>query len=167
MCRYGHVNNSTYSLISDSIVNTYLIRHCGLEPYQNLEERHVHSHETSDSPPTSSRYVMGFAVASAATYFEPTSFPSLLKVRIRVIYLGRSSVRYEVGIFEAKGDDENSEHGKSDEGNKAAVVCQLVHVFVDRTTRRPVKSMPEQLRAGLKKLKVDGHYVDGTKSSML
>ena len=52
--------------------------------------------------------------------------------------IGRSSVRYEVGIFRA--------------GEKsAAAQGHFVHVFVDRTTRRPV-DLPERMRAALTKL---------------
>lgn len=30
--RYAHMNNSIYNFLYDSVVNTYLIQHCGLRP---------------------------------------------------------------------------------------------------------------------------------------
>ena len=58
--------------------------------------------------------------------------------RQRVGKLGRSSVRYEIGLFGEKGDD-------------AAATGWFVHVFVDRETRRPVE-LPERMRAALERL---------------
>jgi acyl-CoA thioester hydrolase len=61
-----------------------------------------------------------------------------LDAALRVGRLGRSSARYEIAIF-AKGEDE------------AAAEGWFVHVFVDRTTRRPVE-IPPPLRAALTRL---------------
>lgn len=57
---------------------------------------------------------------------------------IRVAHLGRSSVRYELGLF-------------ADEAPLAAAVGQFVHVYVDRATRRPVP-LPPPLLAALRPL---------------
>jgi len=54
---------------------------------------------------------------------------------LRVAHLGRSSVRWEVGLFR------NDEDVASAEGF-------FVHVWVDRATRRPV-AVPDGLRAAL------------------
>ena len=62
----------------------------------------------------------------------------MLDAGLRVARLGRSSVRYEIGIFRA-GHDE------------AAAQGHFVHVFVERPTRRPV-DLPERMRAALIKL---------------
>jgi len=100
---YDHMNNSVYnflyvspslsllwiSLITrnsyDSIINTYLIEHCGLQP------------------PTSPQY--GMVVHSHNDYFGPISFPAVAELALRVNHLGKSSVRYEIALF-AKGVDE-------------------------------------------------------------
>jgi acyl-CoA thioester hydrolase len=55
---------------------------------------------------------------------------------LRVAHLGRSSVRYEIGIFKNEED-------------KACADGHFVHVFVDRTTQRPV---PDGIRAALQRL---------------
>jgi acyl-CoA thioester hydrolase len=57
---------------------------------------------------------------------------------LRVGHLGRSSVRYEIGLF-GEGADQPAATG------------WFVHVFVDRATRRPAE-MPPRLRAALEAL---------------
>jgi acyl-CoA thioester hydrolase len=118
--QYAHVNNSVYYLLFDSVVNAYLIAHCGLDP------------------PTSPH--IGLVVHSHCDYFAPVEFPALVHLCLRVNKLGRSSVTYEIGVFEADRDAPNA-------------VGEFVHVFVDRNTRRPEPTgMPAALHAGLAKL---------------
>jgi acyl-CoA thioester hydrolase len=71
--------------------------------------------------------------------------------KLRVVKLGKSSVTYQVGIFEVSVDSAS----KSTQGKKAAVVTQSTHVFVDRVSRRPVKVLPDSIRNGLEKLKIE------------
>jgi acyl-CoA thioester hydrolase len=52
-----------------------------------------------------------------------------------VAHLGRSSVRYEIGLF-------------ADDAPLSAAVGSFVHVYVDRASRRPVP-VPDTLRAAL------------------
>jgi acyl-CoA thioester hydrolase len=59
-------------------------------------------------------------------------------VGIRVAKIGRSSVRYEVGVF--RNDDD-----------VAAAEGYFVHVFVDRATQRPAP-VPEASRAALERI---------------
>ena len=57
---------------------------------------------------------------------------------MRVAHLGKSSVRYEVGLFA--------------QGEALAAACgHFVHVYVDRETRRPV-ALPEALKTTLETL---------------
>ena len=64
-------------------------------------------------------------VETQCHYFTPLAFPQPLDAGLRVAHLGTSSVRYELGIFA--------------EGAPLAAACgQLVHVLVDRASRRPV-----------------------------
>jgi acyl-CoA thioester hydrolase len=60
---------------------------------------------------------------------------------LRVAHIGRSSVRYEVGLF-AQGQPLTAAKG------------HFVHVYVDRATRRPV-ALPEKLKSVLEALKSD------------
>ena len=75
-------------------------------------------------------------------YFAAISYPKVAELCLRVNKLGRSSVTYEVALFE-KGVKE------------VKAVGEFVHVFVNRDTQRPgVNGMNSRLREGLEKLLV-------------
>jgi acyl-CoA thioester hydrolase len=82
--------------------------------------------------------VVGFVVETHCLYLAPLAFPQSIEAGLRVGHLGRSSVRYEIAIF-AEGVQAASAQG------------HFVHVYVDRTTHKPVP-LPEQLRATLQRL---------------
>ena len=115
---YGHVNNVHYYSYFDSAVNGWLVEKGLLA--------------IADSP------VVGLVVESGCAYFESVAFPEVLEAGIAVAHLGRSSVRYRIGIFKA-GADQASAHG------------HFVHVYVDRATQRPVE-IPPVTRAMLNEL---------------
>jgi acyl-CoA thioester hydrolase len=71
-------------------------------------------------------------VETQCRYFSSVAFPDKVYVGIRVAHIGNSSVRYELGIF--RNDDE-----------VASAQGHFVHVYVDRTTNRPVP-IPGTLR---------------------
>ena len=79
--------------------------------------------------------VIGLVVETQCNYFAPIAFPQAVTAGVRVAQLGRSSVRYEVGLF--AGD-----------ALECAAAGHFIHVYVDRETRRPVP-LPEPLRAVL------------------
>ena len=68
------------------------------------------------------------------------SFPDTVRAGLRVAHLGRSSVRYEIGLF--REDDP-----------APAAEGWFVHVFVDRGDRRP-RDIPDGMRAALERLVV-------------
>ena len=82
--------------------------------------------------------VIGLCVESHCQYLDPVAFPDALEAGLRVGKVGRSSVTYEVGVFR-KGEA------------TAAAQGYFVHVFVDRTTRRPVE-LPAALRAAVERI---------------
>ena len=68
--------------------------------------------------------VIGLVVETHCNYFSPLSFPQTVDTGLRVARLGVSSVRYEIGLFGG--------------GAPMSAACgHLVHVYVDRETRRP------------------------------
>src|SRR3990167_9557363 len=79
--------------------------------------------------------VVGFVVSSACDYFASIAFPDRIEIGLRVGKLGNSSVQYELAVFKA-GEAE------------ACAAGRFVHVFVDRSSNRPV-SIPENLLAAL------------------
>lgn len=109
---YGHVNNVVYYSYFDTVVNAYLIGAGVLDPQAGA--------------------VIGLVVETQCRYFSELTFPQTVNAGLRVAHVGRSSVRYEVGIF---ADDEDL----------ACAQGHFVHVYVDAATRRPVA-----LRAALR-----------------
>jgi len=117
---YGHVNNVTYYSYFDTAVNRYLIEAGVLD---------IHSGE-----------VIGLVIETHCNYFAPLAFPRNVEAGIRVAHIGKSSVRYEIGLF--------------DEGQApSAAVGHFVHVYVDRATRRPVP-LPEPFMKALQALQM-------------
>ncbi|PQE32872.1 thioesterase superfamily protein [Rutstroemia sp. NJR-2017a WRK4] len=117
---YDHMNNSIYNFLYDSVVNSYLIEHCGLHP------------------PTAPQY--GLVVHSHGDFFGSIAFPAVADLALRVNKLGKSSVTYEIGLFERGVEEVKS-------------VGELVHVFVDRTTGRPAANgMNKNIKDGLEKI---------------
>jgi acyl-CoA thioester hydrolase len=84
--------------------------------------------------------VIGLVVETGCQYFAPLTYPEPVTAALRVAHVGRSSVRYEVGLF-------------SEASPTAAAQGHFVHVYVDRETRRPVE-LPTALRKALEPLQV-------------
>ena len=79
--------------------------------------------------------VIGLVVETHCNYFASITFPDVVHAGLRVARLGSTSVRYEIGLFR-------------NEDAEAAAQGHFVHVYVDRTTRRPAM-LPEALRQAL------------------
>lgn len=117
---YGHVNNVVYYSYFDTVINRYLIESGGLD-IQHGD-------------------VIGVAVESHCGFHRSLSFPERIDAGLRVGTLGRTSVRYEVGLFR--------------QGEEApAATGYFVHVFVDRQNRRPTP-IAGRLREALEQLVV-------------
>lgn len=86
--------------------------------------------------------VIGPCVESHCSYTAPIAFPDLIDAGMRVAHLGTSSVKYEIGLF-AERDTASVAEG------------WFVHVFVDRTTRKPVP-IPDAVRTALLALTNEG-----------
>lgn len=112
---YGHINNVQYYSYFDTAVNRYLIDRGVLD---------IHAGE-----------VIGLVVETHCNYFSSAAFPDQIEAGIRVAHLGRSSVRYEVGLF-------------ANDGEKAVAQGHFVHVYVDRATQTAT-SIPQDLRQAL------------------
>jgi acyl-CoA thioester hydrolase len=82
--------------------------------------------------------VIGLVVETHCRYLAPLSFPQPIDAALRVARIGRSSVRYEIAIF-AEADDSARAQG------------HFVHVYVDRTTRKPTL-LPAALREALQRV---------------
>ncbi|RCI01977.1 hypothetical protein CU098_006028 [Rhizopus stolonifer] len=119
---YGHINNSIYYHYFDTVINEYLIKHCGLEP----------NHNNNTKP-------IGLVVASQANFYASATYPNVIQAGLCITKIGKSSVTYRIGIFEA-------------ENPLACVVGGFTHVFVDPENRRPVQSLPKEFLEGMEKM---------------
>jgi len=117
---YGHVNNVVYYAYFDTVINEYLIREGGLDIHR--------------AP------VIGIAVETHCEFHASLTFPEIIDAGMRVSYLGKSSVRYDIGLFSRRDAS-------------PAATGHFVHVFVERAAQRPTP-IPERIRAALQKLVV-------------
>jgi acyl-CoA thioester hydrolase len=84
--------------------------------------------------------VIGLCAESHCAYHAAVAFPDVVEAALRVGQLGRSSVRYEIALFRA--------------GAPSAIASGwFVHVFVERSSRRPAE-IPPPLRRALERLVV-------------
>ncbi|QPQ55413.1 acyl-CoA thioesterase [Allosphingosinicella flava] len=101
---YGHVNNVVYYAWFDTTVNAWLIESGLLDV------------EKGDP--------IGLVVETGCRYAKPLAYPEPVDIGLAIEHIGRSSVRYRLGVFR-KGDDE------------AAAEGHFVHVYVERDSRKP------------------------------
>ena len=115
---YGHVNNVVYYSWFDTVVNAHLIEAGALD---------IHRGDT-----------IGLVIETQCNYFSAIEFPQAVEAGLRVAHMGKSSVRYEVGLF-VQGEGITAARG------------HFIHVYVDRATRRPTP-LPDKLRSVLEAL---------------
>ena len=115
---YGHVNNVEYYSYFDTVINAWLVAEGGLDIHRGP--------------------VIGLCAESHCEFHAALAFPDTVLAALRVGRLGRSSVRYEVGLFR-----EGTE--------QPAATGWFVHVFVGREDRRPA-GIPDGVRAALERL---------------
>ena len=115
---YGHMNNVVYYSLFNSAVNGWLIDE-GVLDFRAGEQ-------------------VGIVVETGCRYFSEIAFPDLVTAGLRAAKIGKSSVRYEVGLFRNNSP-------------RAAAEGFFTHVYVDRKTRRP-EPLAEPLRQALGRL---------------
>jgi acyl-CoA thioester hydrolase len=116
---YGHVNNTVYYQWFDSAVNAWLVEQGMLD---------IHSGDP-----------IALVVETRCAYFAPLAFPQDVEAGLAIADLGRSSMRYRIGIFAAGAD-------------LAVAQGEFVHVAVDRASRKPVE-LPSMWRERLEAIR--------------
>jgi len=119
---YGHVNNTIYYAWIDTAVNRHLLDQGLLDPAKSQ--------------------VVGIVAETGCRYISQITYPDDVAVGLVVTQLGRSSVRYEVGVFRGEED-------------AAAAAGHFVHVYVDRVGMRPV-AIPDVVRRALERIAAPG-----------
>ncbi len=116
---YGHINNVVYYELFDTAVNAILIEAGLLDP--------------TTTP------AIGLVVETSCRYFESLTYPERVEVGVSVEHLGRSSVRYRLGVFRAGAAT-------------SAALGRFTHVYVERASRKPTP-IPEGHRRLLESLR--------------
>jgi acyl-CoA thioester hydrolase len=123
---FGHLNNAVYYELFDTAINAWI-------------------NTSTDVDPVTAPW-LGVVAESGCRYFAELAFPDPLVVGLSVTRLGTSSVTYRLAVFEPR------EPGSAE---PVAAVGHWVHVYVDRTTRRPTP-IPDAIRALLATAQVGG-----------
>jgi len=82
---------------------------------------------------------IGVVAESSCQFVSAVSFPDVIHAGLSVERLGARSITYSIALF--RGDDID-----------ACAVGRFVHVYVDRTTRKPVE-IPGIIRTAVERLK--------------
>jgi acyl-CoA thioester hydrolase len=117
---FGHLNNAVYYQLFDTAINGWINTNIGVDPL------------TVSS--------LGIVAESGCRYFSELRFPERLVIGLAVTRLGRSSVTYRLGVFRA------AEELAADEAQAVTALGHWVHVYVDRTSRKPVP-IPDAIHA--------------------
>jgi acyl-CoA thioester hydrolase len=123
---FGHLNNAVYYELFDTAINAWI-------------------NTSTDVDPVTAPW-LGVVAESGCRYFAELAFPDPLVVGLSVTRLGTSSVTYRLAVFGP---------GEPDAAEPVAAVGHWVHVYVDRTTRRPTP-IPDAIRALLVTAQVGG-----------
>jgi acyl-CoA thioester hydrolase len=115
---FGHVNNVEYYSYVDTVITTFLVRVGGLDIHRGP--------------------LIALCAESHCVFKKEISFPETIAAGLRVVHIGRSSVRYEIGLF-AEGEEQ------------PAAEAWFVHVFVGREDRKP-QNLPDPVRKGLESI---------------
>ena len=117
---FHHLNNPVYGVLIDSIINSYLIQHCGYS--------------------TSSWKQIGLVANTYCDYFGAAQYPGMLDVGLRVVRMGKSSIMYEVAVFQ-----EGSEQVKAIGG--------FTQIWVDKASNKALKDgVPKEIKEPLESL---------------
>lgn len=107
---FGHVNNAVYYQYFDTLVNVWMTKTFG---HQHLFAPWI-----------------ALVAETRCIYFSEVSYPEVLELGLVCVKQGRSSVVYDIGVFQ-KGALYSSANGL------------FVQVVVSRETKRPVGELPE------------------------
>jgi acyl-CoA thioester hydrolase len=117
---FGHLNNAVYYQLFDTAINGWIAAGVTIDPVTTPAQ--------------------GIVAESGCRYFSELHFPERLAVGVAVTRLGNSSVTYRLGVFRA------AEGSAADGPQVLAAVGHWVHVYVDKSTRRPTP-IPDEIRA--------------------
>lgn len=117
---FHHLNNPVYGVLIDSIINSYLITRAGYSMANWTQ--------------------IGLVGNSYCDFFGAAQYPGMLDVGLRVVKLGKTSVMYEVGVFQEGSD-------------QVKAVGGFTQIWVDRASNKALKDgMPTKIKEVLQPL---------------
>ena len=69
-------------------------------------------------------------------YFEEITFPDKITAGLKIVYIGKSSVKYDIGLFR-------------NNNKKTSAIGFFVHVMINQQTKKPIE-IPLNLKDDLK-----------------
>jgi acyl-CoA thioester hydrolase len=126
---FGHLNNAVFYEFFDTAINGWINTSTGIDPL--------------NAP------WLDLVAESGCRYFSELRFPDPLVIGLTVARLGRTSVRYRLGVFQTALAEP-----PGDAVHPIAALGHWVHVYVDRTSRRPVP-IPDAIRSLLETARAD------------
>jgi acyl-CoA thioester hydrolase len=130
---FGHLNNAVYYQLFDTAINGWINTNIAVDPL------------TMSS--------LGIVAESGCRYFSELRFPERLVIGLAVTRLGRSSVTYRLGVFRA-AEELAADGAGGPPGGTVTALGHWVHVYVDRTSRKPVP-IPDAIRSLLSTASVE------------
>lgn len=125
---FGHLNNSVYFELFDTVLNEWMMRETGIDE--------------SVAP------VQGVVAEASCRYLAEVAFPGTVDVGVRVARLGRSSVVFTFGLF-VEGTEEIATHGQwvqvyiDRETRRPVPIPDVVRAHLEAAVAsRPVPAVP-------------------------
>ena len=117
---FAHLNNPIYIVLVDSVINSYLIKNCG---YSTTTSKNI-----------------GLVANTYCDFFGSARYPNMLDVGMRFVKMGKSSILYEVGVFEEGSEDVKAVGG-------------FTQIWVDRQSNKVTEEgIPKAVREPLQPL---------------
>lgn len=119
---YGHLNNAKYYELFDTAINTWIAEQTGGD--------------------FSRKPIIGVVAESGCRFHAEAAFPGSVTVGFRVQRVGRTSVTYNLALFEGAQPEDEAE---------PVATGRWVHVYVDRAAKSSTP-IPQELRTALEAL---------------
>jgi acyl-CoA thioester hydrolase len=117
---FHHLNNPIYGVLIDSIINSYLMQYAG---YSTANWKQI-----------------GLVGSSYCDFFGAAQYPGMLDVGLRVVRMGKTSIMYEVGVFQEGSD-------------QVKAVGGFIQIWVDKASNKALKDgIPKEVKDPLQPL---------------
>lgn len=103
---FHHLNNPIYGVLIDSIINSYLMKYCGYS--------------------TSTSKEIGLVAHTYCDYFGAAQYPGMLDIGMRVVYIKKASIMYEIAVFQEGSD-------------QVKAVGGFIQIWVDKASNKVLK----------------------------